>query len=398
MDRYDIAIVGAGVIGLSLALALRDSGLSIALIDAAPAPPTEPVGRGMGDWGRRVTALTPASERFLDSLGAWSTMRRTDRVATYTDMQVWDGEASGAIHFAATDVGATALGHIVEAQLTMSVLAGLVSAVPTIHNRWNTKVVGCTFDAERAELECDDASSISAELVVAADGARSNIREIAAMRTRQWRYQQNAIVATVELDQGHGATCWQAFLASGPLALLPLAESSHCSIVWSLDDDVSPRWEFASDVEFVDGLNRALSAVPMRVTAVSERATFPLVQCHAVDYVKDRIVLVGDAAHSIHPLAGQGINLGLADAKVLAESIMNAIQRGGPWTSAPVLSRYQRLRKTENLAMMAAMQAFKWGFGSRNPTAVIARNFGLRMVDEQRWIKNWFAKQAAGVR
>ena len=134
----------------------------------------------------------------------------------------------------------------------------------------------------------------------------------------------------------------------------------------------------------------------MRVTAVSERATFPLVQSHAVDYVKDRIVLVGDAAHSIHPLAGQGINLGLADAKVLAESIINAIQRGGPWSSAPVLSRYQRLRKTENLAMMAAMQAFKWGFGSRNPTAVMARNFGLRMVDEQRWIKNWFAKQAAG--
>jgi len=396
VDRYDVAIVGAGVIGLSIALALRDSGLSIALIDAAPAPPTEPVGRGMDDWGRRVTALTPASEQFLDSLGAWSVMRRTDRVATYTDMQVWDGEASGAIHFAANDVGATALGHIVESQLTMSVLAGLVSAVPTIHNRWSTKVVGCSSDAEGAELECDDGSSIIADLVVAADGARSNVRDIAAMRTRQWRYQQNAIVATVELDQGHGDTCWQAFLASGPLALLPLAESNHCSIVWSLDDDVSPQWEAASDEEFVDGLNRALSAVPLRVTAVSERATFPLVQSHAVDYVKDRIVLVGDAAHSIHPLAGQGINLGLADAKVLAESITNAIQRGGPWASAPVLSRYQRLRKTENLAMMAAMQAFKWGFGSRNPTAVMARNFGLRMVDEQRWIKNWFAKQAAG--
>jgi 2-octaprenylphenol hydroxylase len=396
VDRYDVAIVGGGVIGLSIALALRDSGLSIALIDAAPAPPTEPVGRGIGDWGRRVTALTPASAQFLDSLGAWSAMRRTDRVATYTDMQVWDGEASGAIHFAANDVGATVLGHIAESQLTMSVLAGLVSAVPTIHNLWSTKVVGCSSDAEGAELECDDGSSISAELVVAADGARSNVRDIAAMRTRQWRYQQNAIVATVELDEGHADTCWQAFLASGPLALLPLAESNHCSIVWSLDDDVSPRWEAASNEEFVDGLNRALSAVPMRVTAVSERATFPLVQSHAVDYVKDRIVLVGDAAHSIHPLAGQGINLGLADAKVLAESILNAIQRGGPWASAPVLSRYQRLRKTENLAMMAAMQAFKWGFGSRNPTAVMARNFGLRMVDEQRWIKNWFAKQAAG--
>ena len=396
MDRYDVAIVGAGVIGLSVALALRNSGLSIGLIDAASAPPTEPVGRGMDDWGRRVTALTPASEQFLDSLGAWSAMRRTNRVATYTDMQVWDGEASGAIHFSASDVGATALGHIAESQLTMSVLAGLVSAVPTIRNHWNTKVVRFTSNAEGVELECDDGSSFSAELVVAADGARSKIRDIAAMRTRQWRYQQNAIVATVELEQGHADTCWQAFLASGPLALLPLAESNHCSIVWSLDDEVSPRWEAASDAEFVDGLNRMLSAVPMRVTAVSERATFPLVQCHAVDYVKDRIVLVGDAAHSIHPLAGQGINLGLADARVLAESIITAIQRGGPWASAAVLSRYQRLRKTENLAMMAAMQAFKWGFGSRNPTAVMARNFGLRMVDEQRWIKNWFAKQAAG--
>ena len=396
MDRYDVAIVGAGVIGMSVALALRESGLSIALIDAASAPATEPSGRGVDDWGKRVTALTPASEEFLGSLDAWSAMRRTDRVASYTAMQVWDGEASGAIHFAASDVGATALGHIAESQLTMSVLAELVAVAPAIHNRWSARVVGCASDAEGVELDCDDGSSIRAELVIAADGARSNIRDLASMRTRQWRYQQNAIVATVELEQGHRDTCWQAFLATGPLALLPLAESNHCSVVWSLDDDVSPRWEAASDVEFVDGLNRALSAVPMRVTAVSERATFPLVQCHAVDYVKDRIVLVGDAAHSIHPLAGQGINLGLADAKVLAESIINAIQRGGPWASPPVLGRYQRLRKTENLAMMAAMQAFKWGFGSRNPTAVMARNFGLRMVDEQRWIKNWFAKQAAG--
>ena len=344
-ERFDIAIVGAGVVGMSVALALKNTGLSIVLIDAASDTPKKPEGRGLEDWARRVTALTPASERFLDSLGVWSVMSESDRVATYTDMQVWDGEASGAIRFSAADVGAIALGHIVESQLTMSALSGLVEAAPSIESRWSTKVIDCLSGEDSATLTSDGGQVVEAKLVIAADGARSNIRELAAMRTRQWSYHQDAIVATVSLDSPHDDTCWQAFLGTGPLALLPLAERNYCSIVWSLDSDVSQHWREADQTTFVDGLNRAIDAVGLHVTAVSERAVFPLVQCHAVDYVSDRVVLIGDAAHSIHPLAGQGINLGLSDARVLADCLIRALERGGSWSSSPVLNRYQRERK-----------------------------------------------------
>jgi len=231
-------------------------------------------------------------------------------------------------------------------------------------------------------------------LLVGADGGRSTVRELASLPVRAWSYEQHAVVGTVQLATPHRDTCYQAFLSTGPLALLPLADKHLCSIVWSLDDAVWDSYMSAPDREFAAQMNRALGSHAPEVIAVGPRAAFPLHQCHAIDYVADRVVLVGDAAHAIHPLAGQGINLGLKDVAVLAQELEGAWCGGLDVGNAASLKRYQRGRKTENLAMMAAMEGFKRGFGSSHPALRVLRNLGLNWVNDVGWLRDWFARQA----
>ena len=181
---------------------------------------------------------------------------------------------------------------------------------------------------------------------------------------------------------------------TGPLALLPLADDDKVAMVWSLDQAEHESIAALNDEAFLAQLNRALAGDAPEAMAVGPRASFPLMQSHAVDYVDEGLVLVADAAHSIHPLAGQGINLGLSDVRVLAQELANANVSGLGVSSPVALKRYQRQRKTENLAMMAAMEGFKRGFGSANPLAVIARNVGLNFVDQRESLKRWFMEQA----
>jgi 2-octaprenylphenol hydroxylase len=233
-------------------------------------------------------------------------------------------------------------------------------------------------------------------LLVGADGARSKVRELTDFEIRSWSYGQRAIVATLQLADSHRQTCWQAFLPTGPVALLPLAQDNFCSLVWSLDDEAAERWIDADEAQFCKGLGAVFAHQGLDIVASSARGVFPLQQCHAVDYVQPGIALVADAAHSIHPLAGQGINLGLADVKVLAEELERAHRLSLSPGDMRVLQRYQRRRKSENLAMMTAMEAFKRGFGSDHPFVRIARNAGLDWVNRWTPLKQWFVRQALG--
>ena len=244
------------------------------------------------------------------------------------------------------------------------------------------------------QIHCESGEAFSAPLTVGADGARSRVRSLTAMPSRQWSYEQSAIVGTIALRTPHQDTCWQAFLDTGPLALLPLADDDKVAMVWSLDQAKHESVVALNDEAFLAQLNRALAGDAPEAMALGPRVSFPLMQCHAVDYVDEGLVLVADAAHSIHPLAGQGMNLGLSDVRVLAQELANANASGLPVSSPVALKRYQRQRKTENLAMMAAMEGFKRGFGSANPLAVIARNVGLNLVDQRDGLKRWFMKQA----
>lgn len=396
--HVDIAIIGAGVVGLATALALAPTGLQIALFDAQPKPSPRLQGAALNDWDRRVTALTPASIRLLQSLGAWPLIEESGRGGAYTDMFVWDSEGTGHVHFTAADLNIESLGTIVESSLTTNALINATEAATNLSINWDTRLDSMDIQEDGVRFTTSSGGVVIAQMAIGADGGRSKSRELASMRTREWRYGQSAIVATVRVEPHHSRACWQAFLPSGPLALLPLADNDMCSIVWSLDDALSDHWIQADQDVFVSGLNRALSGRGPQVIEVSERQTFPLIQCHAVDYSKGRFVLVGDAAHSIHPLAGQGINLGLSDAHILGVEVLRAYQRGADWFSPQVLSRYERQRKGDNLGMMATMQAFKWGFGSKNPAVTLMRNVGLNSVDALPMAKRWFMQQAVGAK
>ena len=394
--QADIVIVGAGVVGLAAALALAGTKLEIVVLDAQPSHVPPSPERALSDWARRVTALTPTSKQFLSELDVWQAISGSGRIGPYTDMVVWDSEGTGLVEFDAQSLSLDELGYIVESTVTTDALVTRVNQTPNIEIQWDTYLSQLNFYDGYVNVVTRAGDEISTQLVIGADGGRSVSRELAGINTRQWSYGQKAIVATVRVAPEHSYTCWQAFLPTGPLALLPLADSDLCSIVWSLDDSEAQTWIEADDTTFLRGLNAALGGRGPLVTDVSQRQLFPLVQCHAIDYLRDRFVLVGDAAHAIHPLAGQGINLGLSDAQVLAAEVGYAHSREATWWAPSVLKRYERQRKGDNLAMMAAMQTFKWGFGSRHPAVTMLRNVGLSAVDALPMVKRWFIQQAVG--
>ena len=397
-DRYnersaDVLIVGAGIAGLSLAIALSKSDCHVVVIDGADRPKLVNEGVALNDWDLRVSALTPTSIRFLESLGVWQRIP-SERTAPYQAMCVWDADGTGRITFNAEDVAASCLGHIVENRQTVQALLECAEACSGVEIRWQSALESLSRTPNGWSIDCAGDQRLSAQLVVAADGARSKVRQLTAQPTRDWDYHQSAIVGTVALSSPHQATCWQAFLSTGPLALLPLPDPSKVALVWSLDAQEHAEVAALSDTAFIEALNQALGPLAHHAVAVGTRVSFPLKQSHAIDYVDDALVLVADAAHSIHPLAGQGINLGLSDVRILAQELLAGCA-GGLTVSSPVsLKRYQRQRKSENLAMMAAMEGFKRGFGSPHPAAVILRNVGLNMVERQHWLKRWFMRQA----
>ncbi len=392
-SHADVLIVGAGIAGLSLAIALSKSGLNLVVIDGADRPEPATEGVALNDWDLRVSALTPASIRFLDALGVWQRVP-SERTAPFETMCVWDADGTGRIAFNAEDVAAPYLGHIVENRQTVRALIDCAGACSRVELRWQSALESMSRTPDGWCIRCADGQQLSAQLVVAADGARSKVRQLAALPTRDWDYQQSAIVGTVALSSPHQETCWQAFLTSGPLALLPLPDPAKVALVWSLDEEEHAEIAALSDTAFIQALNTALGPLAPHAEAVGTRVSFPLKQSHAIDYIDEALVLVADAAHSIHPLAGQGINLGLSDVRVLAQELLAGCAGGLAVSSAVSLKRYQRQRKSENLAMMAAMEGFKRGFGNRHPAAVILRNVGLNVFERQRWLKRWFMRQA----
>ena len=392
--EVDVIVVGAGIGGLALAVALGTRGMRVAVLEAGSRPESVGLSAQLDGWDSRVSALTPASVRFLDALGAWSSIA-DQRVGPYDQMYVWDGQGTGEIRFSAAEAGEPLLGHIVENRLTIAALLAVAEGNRNVSIHWQDALASIdSVSAQQVTAESAGGTRFSAPLLLGADGARSRVREKVGFETRSWSYDQHAIVSTIGLDDSHCATCYQAFLPSGPLALLPLADEALCSIVWSVDDPLLEGLMGADDERFIAELNRALGGRAPQVVSVGKRAAFPLRQCHAADYVKGRVALVADAAHSIHPLAGQGINLGLSDVRVLAEELWHAYSSDLDWGSKPVLARYQRARKGENLAMMAAMEGFKRGFGSGDPIVRVLRNTGLRWVNAATPLKRWFVSQA----
>lgn len=388
-QSVQVAIVGGGMVGMSAALGLAQCGISVALIDREEPKPAS------GEFDLRVSAINRASESFLKELGAWQRMDHS-RIAAYTGMKVWDKDSLGNIDFAAEDYQQPDLGHIIE----NSVIAyGLWQQVS------EHKLIRCilgapksvAFGEHEAWLTLADDSMLSARLLVAADGANSWLRQQMNVPISFRDYGHSGLVATVRSLHGHDKVARQVFLPEGPLALLPLAEDNLCSIVWSLPPAQAKELTECSGSEFCDAITLASEGVLSKLEVVSERAAIPLTMRYARDFVLPRLALIGDAAHTIHPLAGQGVNLGLMDAKLLIEILASGQESGRDLGDLTLLQRYARPRKAAAQEMIAAMSGFKWLFAGDHPVKKGMRDIGLALVNRIPGLKRKFIEQALGV-
>lgn len=399
MQEFDLIIVGGGMTGLAVAAGLRHTRLRLAIVEAAAEPPTWQAAQ----LDLRVSALSEASRQLLESLGAWQHMAAM-RVNPYQGMRVWDSEGTAEVAFDAAEAGVSHLGYLVENPVTQ---LGLLQAVEQQANlQWFRGVEPVSLSEPldgqgRRTLILSDGTELRADLVVGADGARSRLREWGGFATREWNYGHHALVTSVRTEKSHQNAAWQRFHASGPLAFLPLnreGDDHWCSIVWSTDPETAAELLELDEASFNRRLTEAFEGRLGQVETSEGRQVFPLRQRHAVDYIKPGLALIGDAAHTIHPLAGQGVNLGFLDAQALTRVLCQAAERQRPLGSLAVLREYQQQRKPDNLAMMALMESFKRLFATRQLPVLLLRNLGMKLVNSNAWIKRQLIAQALGLR
>ncbi len=397
---YDLVIAGGGMVGASLALALADTSLRIAVLDSQDLTKRHSFNPRPGEFEPRVSAITHASQTFLNDLGVWSAIK-SRRCCPYSEMHVWDADGTGAIHFSAQEVHAEALGHIVENAVLLAALYEQLTKASNVTLLSKVTLSGVDKGSDAVSVIVEGGRRISARLLVAADGANSRVRTMAGFNTKEWDYEHHAIVTTVRTELPHQATAIQRFMDAGVLAFLPLQEDEtdqqSCSIVWSVLPDFAETLMAKSDAEFALVLQGAIESRLGKIEHVAKRFSFPLRQRHATDYVQAHIALIGDAAHTIHPLAGQGVNLGLLDAKVLAQEIRRAHDRQLSIGELRVLQRYQRARKGHNLGMMWVMEGFKRLFADQALPIRWLRNVGMSGLNQSEMLKRQIMRSAMGL-
>lgn len=393
--EFDVIVVGAGMVGALTTSLLAHRHLRVALLDKGIA---DPVLSQPPAFDARVSAVSPHSQNLLAKAGAWARMDTT-RLTPYYQMRVWDGLGTGHIEFSSDDIHADYLGHLVENQVINKALLDEIHHYSCVTPCFATHIEEIQTNSDGVKVVTSDGAHFQAPLLVAADGAQSFVRTSLGFETREWEYSHTAIVATVEIDRPHEHTAWQSFGEEGILAFLPMPNTSGhhlVSIVWSVSPKDAEALCTLSEEAFCQRLGFAISNQFSALKLHSQRVAIPLRQRHARQYVQPRIALVGDAAHTIHPLAGQGVNLGFADGEALANVVLHAFDRGDDIGDMRVLRRYQRQRMADNLRMSAAMEFFKQLYTRQNPALVLARNLGMNWVNQQQLLKNHVISLATG--
>jgi len=388
MNSYDVIVVGGGMVGASIACALADQQRRVAVIETRM-----PKAFSSDDpFELRVSAISRASQNLLENLGAWDLIR-SRRMVAYDRMVVWQEEASGEVCFDAADIGEPDLGHIIENRVIQTALVDAMAAREEIDFLCPESVSAIDYREDDVAVTLGSGNTLSARLIIGADGARSFVRTRAGISHSIVRdYEQKAIVCVVRTRDPHEYTAWQRFLNTGPLAFLPLPDLHHFSVVWSADTGRADQIMMLDDAAFMQAIGEAIEFRFGPVEWTSERAAFPLRGTQAEHYVRPRLALIGDAAHTIHPLAGQGVNLGLLDVAALAEVLKRAPDPG----AYHLLRRYERMRRGDNTLIMHGMEAFKRLFGTRLPLLGELRGMGLSAVNQSPWLKQQFMAQALG--
>ena len=410
-EPYDVIIYGAGLVGLTLANCLNGSQLRVALIDVQPAPklpdmeassPDLSDRRHLDDGGlnsgyaSRVSAINIKSFRLLERFGVWQQARRSQPLV---GMRLWDSAGTAQLSLQADDIQEERLGMIVENRELIHALNHNLHHSPNISVLWQA----CLEDLEQSDdgyrLALDARGrhdlELSCQLLVGADGGNSHIRRLTRTRMVAWSYKQAALVTTIQTEQPHKGIARQWFTDEGPLAFLPLPDPNLCSIVWSVKDASAYLEEAEGD--FCQRLSFASDAELGMVLGTDRRLSFPLVQQHCFRYVQKHLALVGDAAHTIHPLAGQGANLGFADASELAQVILQCALEGTQPGDLSVLRAYERARQPHNLAMAALMELLKRLYGTQHPGLNWLRNRAMHWIEDQAFAKSLAIRVASGL-
>ncbi|HEU4600959.1 MAG TPA: UbiH/UbiF/VisC/COQ6 family ubiquinone biosynthesis hydroxylase [Steroidobacteraceae bacterium] len=395
---FDIVVVGGGMVGAcTAALLAADPELSrfrVAMLEASPAVLPDDT-----EIDLRVSAISRASERILSAIGAWQLFPAAF-LSPYSEMIVWDESARprgpGSIHFSASESSEPNLGHIVENRRIQHAIYEVPSFRRVTHLR--TSLQSMQFESERVELGLSDGRKLSCGLVIGADGVESLSRKLAGIETVGRRYDQSAFVTHVRTEHPHQQTAWQRFLKEGPIAFLPLADG-RSSIVWTTRPEHATELVTADPREVAQQIERAIDGIFGNLVIAGPRGQFPLRWAHADSYCANRFALVGDAAHAVHPLAGQGVNLGFLDAaalvQVLSEGLTDAIGND-VLGEHRLLRRYERWRKTENAVALGLIDGLNRLFSNSDPVRRWLRSAGLTSIDRAQLLKHLLMSRAMG--
>jgi 2-octaprenyl-6-methoxyphenol hydroxylase len=394
-DFFDVIVAGGGLNGPALALALAGAGLSVAVVDAQP-----PRSRADAGFDGRAYALAIASQKLLSVIGTWPVV--ADRAQPLREVRAHDGHAGeGAamlgLQFDSAELDGGPVGYMLEDRHLYSAFQDALDAAPTITMIAGTSVLSQTTTASGISVMLSNGRELTGRVLIGADGRRSGVAERAGIKRRGWGYGQTALVCALEHDLPHDGIAHQFFMPTGPLAILPLT-GNRCSIVWSEKDSNARAIAALSDVDFLGALRPRFGDFLGEIRLASPRFTYPLTLTLAEEYVAPRLALVGDAAHGVHPIAGQGLNLGLRDVGALAEVLVEAHRRGEDIGAADVLERYQRWRRFDSTAMALGMDAVNKLFSNNNPLLRAGRDLGMGLAQALPGLRRRFMREAAGIR
>ena len=387
----EVIIVGGGPVGATLAGLLGQQGIDCIVIEAGRREPAQP--DDIPD--PRALALTLSSRNILASFNAWNRLP-PDRLGCFRRMHVWDENGKGEIRFDCEELCESSLGYIVEQPVLQDTLFKVLEFIPRVSFCIGEKPSQIDWGSNTVTVRLNE-RQLRARLLVAADGVHSGTREFAGIGYTVHDYQQTAIACVVNTELPHGETARQRFMREGPLAFLPLADPHQCGIVWSTEPDYADQLLAMDADQFNRTLWTAFAGRLGEIQSSGKRVGFPLQRAQAESYCKDRIALVGDAAHCVHPLAGQGVNLGLLDAASLAQVLLEAKKKDRDIGIMRGLRRYERWRKGENRLMMMIFEGFKYLFENQTVPVPLIRNMGLNMVDRNLTIKHMIMRRAMGL-